>query len=138
MKFLIDTNICIYLMNNRSSELIQKFKSIEIGQIGISSITISELYYGMAKSWNQGSNQKRLEEFLVPFEILAYDEIASKHYGEIRYDLEKRGEVIGPLDLLIAAHALSRDLVLVTNNEKKFQRIQQLKVENWSISTNRD
>lgn len=132
MKFLIDTNICIYLMNNRSPELIQKFKDTEIGQIGISSITISELYYGLSKSKNQEFNLKRLEEFLVPFEILAYDEIASKYYGEIRYDLEKRGEIIGPLDLLIAAHALSRDLVLITNNEKEFQRIKLLKVENWT------
>ena len=132
MKFLIDTNICIYLMNNRSPELIQKFKDTEIGQIGISSITISELYSGLSKSKNQEFNLKRLEEFLVPFEILAYDAIASKYYGEIRYDLEKRGEVIGPLDLLIAAHALSRNLVLITNNEKESQRIKLLKVENWT------
>lgn len=132
MKFLIDTNICIYLMNNRSPELIQKFKDTEIGQIGISSITISELYSGLSKSKNQEFNLKRLEEFLVPFEILAYDEIASKYYGEIRYDLEKRGEVIGPLDLLIAAHALSRNLVLITNNEKEFRGIKLLKVENWT------
>ena len=132
MKFLIDTNICIYLMNNRSPELIQKFKDTEIGQIGISSITISELYSGLSKSKNQEFNLKRLEEFLVPFEILAYDAIASKYYGEIRYDLEKRGEVIGPLDLLIAAHALSRNLVLITNNEKEFRGIKLLKVENWT------
>jgi len=132
MKFLIDTNICIYLMNNRSPELIQKFKDTEIGQIGISSITISELYSGLSKSKNQEFNLKRLEEFLVPFEILAYDAIASKYYGEIRYDLENRGEVIGPLDLLIAAHALSRNLVLITNNEKEFRGIKLLKVENWT------
>ena len=132
MKFLIDTNICIYLMNNRSPELIQKFKDTVIGQIGISSITISELYSGLSKSKNQEFNLKRLEEFLVPFEILAYDAIASKYYGEIRYDLENRGEVIGPLDLLIAAHALSRNLVLITNNEKESQRIKLLKVENWT------
>jgi len=73
-----------------------------------------------------------LEEFLTPFEILPYDETASKYYGEIRSKLEMQGQLIGPLDLLIAAHALSKDLVLVTNNEKEFKRIKSLKVENWA------
>ncbi|MFA5905579.1 MAG: type II toxin-antitoxin system VapC family toxin [Desulfobacula sp.] len=131
MKFLIDTNICIYIMNQRPPELIQRFKKTEVGQIGISTITVSELGYGVAKSKLQKQNAKRLEEFLIPFEILPYDENASKYYGEIRSQLESRGNIIGPLDLLIAAHALSKNLVLVTNNEKEFSRIESLKVENW-------
>ncbi|MBF0201706.1 MAG: type II toxin-antitoxin system VapC family toxin [Desulfamplus sp.] len=133
MNYLIDTNICIYIMNQRPPEVIQKFKKFEIGQIGISSITVSELHYGVAKSQQKKKNSKRLEEFLTPFVILPYDENASKYYGTIRSDLESQGNVIGPLDILIAAHAISEDLTLVTNNEKEFQRIDSLKVENWVV-----
>jgi tRNA(fMet)-specific endonuclease VapC len=131
MNFLIDTNICIYIMNKRPPEVIQKFKDKEVGQIGISSITVSELQYGVSKSKFREQNLRRLEEFLTPFQILSYDESASKFYGEIRSQLERQGSIIGPLDLLIAAHALSQKLVLVTNNEKEFKRIPLLKVENW-------
>ncbi len=131
MNFLIDTNICIYIMNCRPFAVIQKFKQIEIGRIGISSISVSELYYGVSKSGREKQNLKRLEEFLMPFEILPYDETASKYYGDIRFQLEKQGKIIGPLDMLIAAHALSQNLVLITNNEKEFKRIPSLKVENW-------
>lgn len=132
MNYLIDTNICIYIMNQRPAQVIQKCKNTGVGQIAISAITVSELsYYGVAKSKYQKQNTKRLEEFLAPFEILQYDEEASKYYGIIRSQLENQGNVIGPLDMLIAAHALSRDLVLVTNNEKEFNRIETLKVENW-------
>lgn len=131
MIFLIDTNICIYIMNERPIKVIEKFKSTGIGQIGISTITVSELNYGVSKSKLKKQNEKRLQEFLTPFEILSYDENASKYYGEIRSQLERQGCVIGPLDMLIAAHALSNDLTLVTNNEKEFKRIESLKVENW-------
>jgi tRNA(fMet)-specific endonuclease VapC len=131
MNFLIDTNICIYIMNEKPIEVINKFKDTEIGQIGISSITVSELHYGVSKSKFLKQNVKRLEEFLIPFEILPYDENASKFYGEIRAQLESQGSIIGPLDLLIAAHAVSNDSVLVTNNEKEFSRIDSLKIENW-------
>lgn len=131
MKYLIDTNICIYIMNHSPPEVIQKFKDVKVGEIGISTISVSELSYGVAKSKSQQQNEKRLEEFLVPFEILPYDEKASKYYGLIRSQLEAQGNVIGPLDMLIAAHALSENLVLVTNNEKEFNRIETLKVDNW-------
>ncbi len=131
MNFLIDTNICIYIMNEKPIKVIQKFKDTEIGQIGISSITVSELYYGVSKSKFPKKNATRLEEFLTPFEILPYTENASRFYGEIRAQLESQGSIIGPLDLLIAAHAMSNDLVLITNNEKEFRRIDSLKIENW-------
>ena len=131
MNFLIDTNICIYIMNKRPPEVIHRFKNIEVGQIGISTITVSELNYGASKSNLRKQNFKRLEEFLAPFEIIPYSQSASKYYGEIRSRLENQGNVIGPLDLLIAAHALSENLTLVTNNEKEFKRIKSLKVENW-------
>ena len=118
-------------MNDHPPEVIQKFREIGVGNICISSITVSELQYGVYKSKQIKGNLKRLDEFLSPFEIISYDESASKHYGQIRPYLEKQGNVIGPLDMLIAAHALSENLTLITNNEKEFKRVKSLKVENW-------
>ena len=132
MKYLIDTNICIYIMNKHPAEVIKKFKQFVLGDIGISTITASELQYGVSKSIHRKENQKRLEQFMAPFEILAYDEMAAKEYGDIRFHLEKEGQPIGPLDVLIAAHAISRNLILVTNNDKEFKRIKNLQVENWT------
>jgi tRNA(fMet)-specific endonuclease VapC len=131
IKYLLDTNICIYIMNRRPVEVIQKFKQFNVGDIGISTITVSELQYGAVKSNNPKLNGQRVEEFIAPLELLSYDLTAANFYAEIRYDLEKKGQVIGPLDMLIAAHALSNDIVLVTNNEKEFQRVNHLRIENW-------
>ena len=132
MKYLIDTNICIYIMNKRPVRVINKFKKVELGEIGISTITVSELQYGAAKSTFRKKNEVRLEEFLAPLEILTYDQTAARVYGDVRFQLEKRGQPIGPLDLLIAAHAISRNLVLITNNDKEFERIKKLRIENWT------
>ena len=132
MKYLIDTNICIYIMNKRPAGIIKKFRRFELGDIGISTITVSELQYGVAKSIHRKENQQRLDQFMAPLEILAYDEMAAKAYGDIRFHLEKNGQPIGPLDVLIAVHALSKNLILVTNNEKEFKRIKNLQVENWT------
>ncbi len=131
MKYLIDTNICIYIMNNHPPEVFKKFRDTGVEAIGISSITVSELYYGAYKSSKIKQNIKRVEEFLYPFEILPYDENASMEYGKIRSCLEKNGQIIGPLDMLIAAHAISRNLTVITNNTKEFKRIKSLQVENW-------
>jgi len=132
IKYLIDTNICIYIMNKRPIGIIHKFKQFEVGEIGVSTITVSELQYGVVKSKNRKLNKQRVEDFLSPLEIIPYDEIAANTYGDIRNKLEKRGESIGPLDMLIAAHALSRNLVLITNNEKEFKQVKNLKVKNWA------
>lgn len=118
-------------MNKRPRAVIQKFKLFDVGEIAVSAITVSELQYGAIKSKNQRLNKQRIDEFLSPLEILPYDEIAAIIYGDIRLQLEKYGETIGPLDLLIAAHSLSRNLVLISNNEKEFKRVKKLKVENW-------
>ncbi len=118
-------------MNKRPTGIIQKFKQFDVGEIGVSTITVSELQYGVAKSKNRSLNKQRVEEFLSPLEILPYDEVAASAYGEIRLQLERYGQPIGPLDLLIAAQALSKNLILTTNNEKEFKRIKNLKVENW-------
>lgn len=132
MKYLIDTNICIYIMNKRPKFVIKKFRQSEPGEISISAISVSELQYGVSKSANPPKNEQRLYEFLLPFEILPYDESASKSYGNIRFRLGKTGRTIGPLDMLIGTHALSRGLILVTNNEKEFARIPGLRIENWT------
>lgn len=132
MNYLIDTNICIYIMNQQPADVIEKFMQHEMGDIAVSSITISELQYGIEKSGNPKKNQSRLDEFLTPFDVLEFGQREARVYGAIRFQLEKNGQPIGPLDLLIAAHAMSEMLVLVTNNEKEFKRIEGLKVENWA------
>ena len=131
MIYLIDTNICIYIMNKRPKDVIARFKEMALGDIGISTITVSELQFGVDNSRFINENQKRLDEFLTPFEILAYDEAAARVYGKIRFELKKKGLPIGPLDLLIAAHAVSKNLILVTNNDREFKRVKSLEVEKW-------
>lgn len=131
MRYLIDTNICIYIMNQRDQTLIQRFKGIPVGEICISSITLSELSYGVCKSSNVTKNKQRVKEFLMPFQILSFNKVSAQIYGQIRSLLEKKGQTIGSFDMLIASHALSEGLVLVTNNEKEFKRIKNLKIENW-------
>lgn len=131
MNYLIDTNICIYIMNRKPPEVIQRFRSFSLGQIGISSVTVAELQYGVSKSRQSEKNQRHLNTFLAPFRILDFDEEAATVYGKIRSQLEQQGKTIGPLDMMIAAHALSLNTILVTNNEKEFKRVNNLQVENW-------
>ena len=119
-------------MNKRPIGVIHRFKQLDVGGVGISTITVSELQYGVIKSVHRKENQQRLEHFMAPFEILVYDEMAAEAYGDIRFHLEKSGQLIGPLDVLIAAHALSRNLILVTNNDREFKRVKNLRLENWT------
>ena len=132
MKYLIDTHIGIYIMNQHPPGVISKFKKFEVGDIGVSSITVAELQYGVEKNGPPRMNQGRLDAFLAPFDIVGFDQSAANAYGRIRIQLEMRGLPIGPLDLLIAAQALAGELVLVTNNEKEFKRISGLRVQNWA------
>lgn len=119
-------------MNKRPRHVLQKFKTFSVGDIAISAITVSELQYGVAKSQYPTKNQQRLDAFLRPFQIINYDEPVAHAYGTIRAQLERDGTPIGPLDTLIAAHALAHNLCLVTNNEKEFVRVKGLVVENWA------
>lgn len=132
MKFMLDTNICIYIIKNKPIKVLKNFKNIEPKNVCISSITASELWTGVHKSNNFEKNAIALEEFLSPLTILDYDEKASKVYGKIRSVLEKKGKIIGSMDLLISAHALSQELILVTNNVKEFKRVNGLSIENWA------
>ena len=132
MKYLLDTNICIYIIKRKPAIVLEKFRELPLGSVTISTITLSELEYGIRKSANPDKNLEALNQFLIPLAILAFDYDATIAYGKIRADLEKKGTPIGPLDTLIAAHALSLNITLVTNNEKEFNRVAGLKVENWA------
>ena len=127
---LLDTNTCIYIINNRPPNVLERFRRYKAGEVGISSIAASELAYGVAKS-GSGKNRKALDMFLAPIEILPFDSQCLWFYADLRASLEKQGQSIGPMDTLIAAQALSIDGTLVTNNNKEFMRVPKLKLENW-------
>lgn len=132
MNFLLDTNICIYVIKRKPIDVIKRFSQARISQIGISSITLSELLYGVSKSSKPEQNYMALVQLVAPLEILPYNNEAAQYYGNLRAHLEKQGTTIGSLDMLIAAHALSLAYTLVTNNEKEFMRVPGLKLENWA------
>ena len=136
MKYILDTNICIYIINNKPAKVLRKFERYPVYEFGISSITHAELQYGVEKSENKNTNQAALDEFLLPLTILPFQgkRLVSR-YGEIRTALESKGQTIGPLDMLIAAHALSLDLTIISNNIKEFSRVPKLKCENWVYSS---
>ena len=127
---LLDTNTCIYIINNRPPEVLERFRSYKAGEVGISSIAASELAYGVSKS-GSNKNRKALDMFLAPLRVLQFDVQCLWFYADLRASLEKKGLTIGPMDTLIAAQALSIDGALVTNNLKEFSRVPKLKLENW-------
>jgi tRNA(fMet)-specific endonuclease VapC len=132
MNLLLDTNICIYLIKKRPPSVLKRFDAYAAGTIGISSITVAELEFGVQKSQYPSQNQQALDQFLLPLVILDFDHEAARAYGKLRAWLETRGRVIGALDMLIAAHALSKGLSLATNNVREFSRVPGLKVLNWT------
>lgn len=131
MKYLLDTNICIYLIKAKPYQVLERFNSHAVGDIGISTITVAELQYGVSKSHHVTRNRQALEQFFLPLTIVDFDPAAAAIYGTIRATLEAQGQPIGPLDMLIAAQALSLHLILVTNNVREFSRIPKLKLVNW-------
>lgn len=133
MKYMLDTNICIYLIKQKPVKVLQHFKSQSMGEIGISSITLAELRFGVEKSQQIQNNRQALEEFVLPLEIADFDEKAAVIYGAVRASLEKAGTPVGSMDMLIGAHALSLGITLVTNNTREFKQIKSLKCEDWSV-----
>lgn len=133
MKYMLDTNICIYLIKQKPPKVLKQFTSHAVGDIGISSITLAELRYGVSKSLHVEKNRNALDEFILPLEVADFDEEAAGEYGVIRADLEKAGKPIGSMDMLIGAHALALGATLVTNNTKEFKQIKNLKVVDWSV-----
>jgi len=132
VKFLLDTDICIYIIKRKPEKVFRHFRALIPGDIGISSITLTELEHGVQKSHERVRNQAALEEFLIALDVAEYDTKAARHYGIIRADLERKGKIIGGNDLLIASHALALSVILVTNNLKEFSRIHGLNMENWT------
>lgn len=133
MKYMLDTNICIYCIKKKPPEVLNKFLQCNPDDICISSITYSELMHGIEKSQSVEKNRLALALFLSPIQILPFDAEAAEAYGKIRADLEKRGTPIGPMDMLIAGHAKAEKLILVTNNTREFNRVNDLVVEDWTI-----
>ena len=132
MKYMLDTNICIYAIKNKPPEVIRNFLQHNPDDMCISSITYGELMHGVEKSQAKDKNRLALTLLLSPIEIVDFDSHAAEEYGKIKADLQSQGKIIGPMDLLIASHAKSKGLTIVTNNTKEFKRVNQLEVEDWS------
>lgn len=137
LKFMLDTNIAIYVIKRRPLDLLEIFNR-NAEHMGISSITLAELMHGVEKSSYPEKNLKVVEDFISHLEVLPYDEEAASHYGNIRADLEKKGTTIGVNDLHIAGHARSRGLILVSNNTKEFERVEGLRLVDWTKQDKQD
>lgn len=131
MRFMLDTDSCIALIKRKPAKMLDKLTSHAPGDVGLSAVTLAELRFGVAKSAQKDANARALDEFLLPLEIVDFDETAAAAYGEVRAALEKAGTPIGPLDTQIGAHAFNLGAVLVTHNTREFRRIPGLAVEDW-------
>lgn len=132
MKYMLDTNICIYIIKRRPENTIRRFMECDPGDICISAITYAELAHGVESSQAKEKNRIALTILLSEIHIVPFDDLAAQTYGVIKADLQKRGTPIGPLDTLIAAHAKTLNLTLATNNTKEFARVEGLSLENWA------
>ena len=132
MKYMLDTNICIYAIKHKPEQVFRKLQKIDPQDVCVSSVTYAELVHGVEKSAAIEKNRLALSLLLANIEILDFDTHAAEQYGKVRADLEKKGMPIGPLDSMIAGHALSAGCIIVTNNVGEFSRVKGLKVENWA------
>jgi tRNA(fMet)-specific endonuclease VapC len=130
--YVLDTDICIYIIKNSPPGVIKKFNTLYLGDVGISSVTMAELCYGANKSQYPDKNLSALQNFILPLVVLPFDDLAANVYGDVRNQFEKQGTPIGALDLMIASHAKSLGVTLVTNNTREFSRVPALKIENWT------
>jgi tRNA(fMet)-specific endonuclease VapC len=132
LKVLLDTDICIYVINRRQPGPLERLRAYALGEVGISVITYAELRYGVENSARAEENLQRLEQFLLPLEVAPLDIEAGRTYGRVRAQLRREGRLIGANDLFIAAHALSLGATLVTHNVREFERIEGLRLERWT------
>ncbi|RDJ03043.1 type II toxin-antitoxin system tRNA(fMet)-specific endonuclease VapC [Rhizobium grahamii] len=132
LKYMLDTNMCIFTIKNRPQQVRDAFNRHH-GQLCISSVSVMELIYGAEKSAMPERNLAVVEGFAARLEVLPYDEIAAAHTGQLRAELARQGTPIGPYDQLIAGHARSRGLVIVTNNRREFDRVDGLRIEDWTV-----
>ncbi len=131
--YLLDTNICIFAIKKRPERVLKKLKEKISDGIYISSLTVAELEFGVENSQKIENNRIALLKFLSIFNILNFDDSDAIDYGKLKTDLRKQGRIIGPIDMLLAAQALNKELIFVTNNVKEFERVKGLKIEDWSI-----
>lgn len=131
IRFLLDTNACVEIIRRRSQRVLARLRKCRVGAVGISSITYGELHYGVCRSSDPLRNLIALTQFCAALHIAPFDDRAAASYGRVRADLEHLGRPVGPLDTLIAAHALSLNVVLVTDNQREFIRIPGLRLQNW-------
>lgn len=131
MRYLLDTNICIYIANRKPPAVLARLQSLKAGDVGMSVITYFELVFGAEKSQHREADLQRIQDLERHIPVLPLDSKAGRHYGQLRAELQRKGSPIGAYDLLIAAHALSLDLTLVTNNAREFRRVPHLMAENW-------
>ncbi|MDQ7057261.1 MAG: type II toxin-antitoxin system VapC family toxin [Ghiorsea sp.] len=131
LKYILDTNICIYISKEKPIEVLQKFEQLEVGDVGMSMITYAELLYGAKRSQQSKKSLKDLEQLISLIPVLPFQNNVAEHYADIRSDLSNKDTIIGNNDLWIAAHVRAMDKILVSNNLKEFQRVQKLKLENW-------
>ena len=132
MRFMLDTNCCVDLIRKRDERILRRMQRLRPDDLCVSSVTLGELEYGAAKSANPGKNRLALAEFMTPLNVVPYDDAVAPVYGQLRADLERAGTPVGPLDTMIAAHALSLGLTVVTDNEREFRRVSGLNVQNWA------
>ncbi|WP_019594134.1 type II toxin-antitoxin system VapC family toxin [Thioalkalivibrio sp. ALM2T] len=131
MRYMLDTNICIYIMKRRPPEAHERLRHVPVGDVGLSAVVLAELRFGVHRSKQKERSEAALERFLAFTRICDWPEEAAEHYADIRAELERAGTPIGSNDLLIAAHARATGAVLVTNNGREFDRVPGLQVENW-------
>jgi tRNA(fMet)-specific endonuclease VapC len=132
INYMLDTDICSYIIREKPLKVFERFEALEMGQLYISVITYAELIYGVEHSSSKKINRPIVDDFVRHLSIISWDKEAAEHYGNIRAVLQADGNIIGSMDMMIAAHARSQKMILVTNNEKHFKRILKLKVENWA------
>ena len=132
MRYMLDTNTVIYAKDARPETVLEKLQRYSPGDLCISSITMAELEYGVCNSLRPEQNRLALMLFLSNIEVIPFDGDAARSYGEIRYDLKRKGKLIGANDLLIAAHARSLGYTLITNNTKEYERVEGLLLDNWA------
>jgi tRNA(fMet)-specific endonuclease VapC len=131
IRYMLDTDICSYVIRERPLEVYEKFKKVKVNQLCISVVTYAELIYGVEHSSSREINRPIIDDFVRHLDIITWDREAAEHYGKIRAFLRAKGSIIGSMDMMIAAHARSQNMTLITNNDKHFKRVPKLRIENW-------
>lgn len=131
IQYMLDTDICSYIIREKPIKVFERFESLDMDQLCISVVTYAELIYGVEHSSSKKINRSIVDDFVNHLNIMEWDKSAAEHYGKIRAFLQANGDIIGAMDMMIAAHAVSQKMTLVTNNEKHFKKVPKLNVENW-------